>query len=90
MFNAQDVKIQTEEAQGEDTAIVLGQNKGDNSFLCQGARSCFYYEKLGHIACFCNKAKLMSAKNEKNVNDDDDYAFAMRDGYISRVRVNES
>ena len=44
-------------SQSEDAPIMFQQNKGDNSFPCQGAKSCFYYDKLCFIIRFCYKTK---------------------------------
>ena len=48
--------------------MVLQQNKGDNSFMRLGIKSCFYCGKLGHIAHFCYKTKNKKQKNTKNIN----------------------
>ena len=71
-------KRKEKEPQGEDVAMVLRQNKGDNSFPRQGAKSCFYCGKPGHIARFCYKAKNKEQEQTKNAKDDDDYTFVMR------------
>lgn len=40
--------------------------------------SYLYCSKLGHIACFCYKAKNKMHENAKNAKNNDDYAFGMR------------
>lgn len=59
-------------------------DKVDNSFPRQGASSCFYCGKPGHIACFCYKPKNKERKNVKNAKDDDDYVFVLHNGVQSK------
>jgi len=80
-------KRKEKEPQGDDAAMMLRQGKAGNSFPRQGgqgARTCFYCGKPGHIARFCYKAKNKERENAKNAKDDDDYAFAARHGAHSR------
>ena len=67
-----------ENPQGENAAMMLQQNKNDNSFMYQSAKSCFYCGKPGHIACFCYIAKNKDREIATNTNDDNDYTFVMR------------
>ena len=73
-------KRREKESQGEDATIVLQQSKGDNSFMRQGARLCFYCGKPGHIVRLFYKAKNKECENAKNAKDNDDYVFVMRNG----------
>lgn len=64
-----------ENPQGENAAMMLQQNKNDNSFMYQSAKSCFYCGKPGHIAQFCYKAKIRKRKNANNVKHKDEFAL---------------
>ena len=57
--------------------MVLRQNKGDNSFPCQGARTC-------DIVCFCYITKTKECENTMIAKDNDNYAFVMRNKVQSR------
>lgn len=66
------------EPQGEDVATMLRQSKGGNPFLRQCAKLCLYCSKLGYIARFFYKTKNKKWKQVKNMNDDINYVFVMR------------
>ena len=50
-------KRKEKEPQNIDADMMLQHTKGSNSLPCQGAKSCFYHSKPGHIARFCYKIK---------------------------------
>ena len=72
------------EPQGEDAAMMLRQGKNDNSFPCQGTKSCYYCGKPDHIAYFCYKTNNKEWEQMKNVNEDNDYTFVTRNEIHSK------
>jgi len=61
--------------------MVSTEGKGGTTSTHKDTKTCYYCGKPGHIALFCFKAK--NNKENENANkakDDDDYAFATKDG----------
>lgn len=67
------LKKEEKEVHGNDTTMLLRQGKVDNF-----AKTCYYYDKYGHIARFCYKAKNMEQENVNNTKEDDDYIFTIQ------------
>ncbi len=61
--------------------MVSMQGRGGTTSTRKDTRTCYYCGKPGHIARFFNKAKNNKEKESANkARDDDDYAFATKDG----------
>jgi hypothetical protein len=74
-------KRKEKEPQGDDAAMVSMQGKGGTTSTRKDTKTCYYCGKPGHIAQFCFKAKNNKEKENANkAKDDDDYAFATKDG----------
>ena len=76
MFDAQDVQDE-----GEGTPRWRCHNCGTSrqsrqSILTQNIKTCYDCGKLGHITCFCYKAKNNNKDNANNTKDGDDHTFA--------------
>ncbi len=67
--------------QGDDAAMVSMQGRAGTTSTRKDTKTCYYCGKPGHIARFCFKAKNNKEKESANkARDDDDYAFATKDG----------
>jgi hypothetical protein len=74
-------KKKEKEPQGDDAAMVSMQGRGGTTSTRKDTKRCYYCGKPGHIARFCSKAKNNKEKESANkARDDDDYAFATKDG----------
>ncbi len=74
-------KRKEKEPQGDDVAMVSMQGRGGTTSTHKDTKTCYYCGKPGHIAQFCFKAKNNKEKENANkAKDDDDYAFATKDG----------
>ena len=74
-------KRNEKEPQGDDAAMVSMQGFRGTTSTRKETKTCYYCGKPSHIARFCFKAK--SNKDKENANqarDDNDYAFATKDG----------
>lgn len=60
-----------------------------NSFPLICIKSCFYCDKLGHVAHLDYIEKNREQEIAKNVNDDDDYTFVVGNGYIPGACASE-
>jgi hypothetical protein len=61
--------------------MVAMQGRGGTTSMRKDTKTCYYCGKPGHIAQFCFKAKNNKEKENANkAKDDDDYAFATKDG----------
>lgn len=81
-------KRKEKECQGEDIAMVLRQDKGNNLSTCKNIKTCYYCGKLGYIACFSFKTKYNNKEkvDAKNTKDDDcDYEFLIQDKVYSKA-----
>lgn len=59
------LKRKENEPQGEEVAVVLRHNKGNNSFPQEDRRSCFYCGRPCHIVRFVIKQKTKSTYMQK-------------------------
>jgi transposase InsO family protein len=74
-------KRRENEPQGGDAAMVSTQGRGGTTSTRKDTKTCYYCGKPGHIARFYFKAKNNKEKENANkAKDDDDYAFATKDG----------
>ena len=91
-FDTQNVWKDEKEPQGDNAAMVLHKDKGDNSSHHKDIKTYYYYSKLSHITRFYYKAKK-ERNNTKNTKEDDEYAFVMqheiRISYVSGSWIQE-
>lgn len=71
-------KRRVRKPQDEYAVTILQQQKINNSFSRQGAKSCYYCDKPFYIACICYKENNKEREQTKYANNDVDYIFLMR------------
>lgn len=77
MFDAQDVQDEGEGTPRWRCHNYCGTSRQSRqSILTQNIKICYDCGKLGHITCFCYKAKNNNKDNANNTKDGDDHTFA--------------